>query len=103
MKSVMAKKCKVKCKVIDCSYNTDGFCHAMSITIGDHGEAMCDTFYLSAEHVRENDVACVGACKVEDCIHNDGLLCLCKHIRVGRKDEDFYCLSYKAHEKESES
>jgi hypothetical protein len=97
MKSIIDQKCKVQCETADCSYNIDGFCHAISITVGDHGQAICDTFCLSAiQGGRESIIACVGACKVEDCIHNNGLLCRRNHITISCRDEDFYCLWYKA-------
>jgi hypothetical protein len=41
-------KTKVECEIRDCAYNMNGFCHADSVTIGDHGTPMCDTFCLSA-------------------------------------------------------
>jgi hypothetical protein len=100
MESTIAKKCKVQCEMADCSYNINRYCHAISITVGDQGQAICGTFCLSAiRGGRESIVACVGACKVEDCIHNSGLLCRRNHITIGCRDEDFYCLSYKARQK----
>lgn len=92
-------KCKVKCEMGDCSYNTNSLCHADSITIGDHGRPICDTFCLSAINGGcESEVAHVGACKVEECLHNHGLMCHCKHITIGPKEGDIYCLSYAARE-----
>jgi len=92
-------KTKVECRISGCSFYADGFCHALSVTIGEAGQAMCDTFYLSETHVKNNKViANVGACKVEDCQYNCNLLCNRKHITVGRKDDDFYCLSCKVRE-----
>ncbi|MEN8127274.1 MAG: DUF1540 domain-containing protein [Planctomycetota bacterium] len=99
MRSKKAAKCKVMCEVGDCSYNANGCCHADSVTIGDHGLAMCDTFCLSPiQGGNERTVAHVGACKVEDCLHNHGLLCHCRHITVGPKEDDIFCLSYMARE-----
>ena len=99
MKSKKANKCKVVCEVGDCSYNANGLCRADSVTIGDHGRPMCDTFCLSpTQGGSERTVAHVGACKVEDCLHNRSLQCHCKHIAVGPMEEDIYCLSYTARE-----
>ena len=89
-------KPKVGCEIRDCAYNTNGFCHADSVTIGDHGTPMCDTFCLSAiQGGSERTIAHVGACKVEDCQYNHDLLCQRNCITVGRRDDDFYCMSCK--------
>ncbi len=33
-----------RCDVTECSYNKDGQCHTMAITVGDASCPMCDTF-----------------------------------------------------------
>ena len=90
---------KIMCDVDDCSYNRNHICHADSITIGDHGKAVCDTFCLSAlQGGNSNSFAAVGACKVEDCLHNHGLLCHCQYITMSFQDDDVYCMKYESRE-----
>lgn len=95
MQSENSQMHKIMCEASDCSYNRDETCHADSITIGDHGRPLCDTFCLSPVLGGYSGThASVGACKVENCLHNHGLLCHCNYITIGHKDDDFYCMTY---------
>lgn len=83
------------CEVIECSYNADGMCHALAITIGDEIHPTCDTFCQSStQGGDQNSRAGVGACKVESCAHNHCLECDCSDIMVGYNQDEVDCLSF---------
>jgi hypothetical protein len=93
MKMAMIKECQAQ----DCSYNSERICHAMAITVG-HGEQhpACDTFYKSQTPGGEKDIrAGVGACKMDSCHYNQKLECHASSIKVGYRDQEADCLTYK--------
>ena len=72
------------CSVKECSYNKNGECHTIAITVGDGSHAACDTFYRSQHKGGAPDMhGCVGACRAEDCSFNSLLECTAPGIDVG--------------------
>ncbi|MDX1763698.1 MAG: DUF1540 domain-containing protein [bacterium] len=66
----------VSCTGSDCSYNKDMICNAMAVTIGEEGEAICDTYYHGSRRIAYPEtVSFVGACKMESCRFNRYLEC----------------------------
>ena len=87
---------KVKaCSVKQCAYNMDSNCHAKAITVGDHKNPDCDTFFQSPAHTKHiARTAGVGACKVTHCQYNDDFECMANGIEVGVKANHIKCLTY---------
>ncbi len=84
------------CTVSACSYNHNQACKAKAITIGDPQEPKCDTFLQSSIHSGMLDVtAGVGACKMNDCSFNEELECSAPNIKVGMKNGNADCLTFK--------
>lgn len=84
------------CSVTDCAYNRDHRCHALAITVGDDGEAACDTFCETGAHVRDGSPSAgVGACKVSSCRFNSDLECQAASVRVGYQEDRCDCLTFK--------
>ena len=85
-----------ECSVIECAYNVGQACHARAITVGDGLHPGCDTFLSNHAHTRSvSTLAGVGACKVSACRYNDDFECSASDIRVGYKDDDIDCLTYR--------
>jgi hypothetical protein len=86
-----------KCDVDECSYNGEGLCHALAITVGDIEEATCDTYCsLSRKGGDRSTVGQVGACKMGDCVFNDQLECQAEGIDVSHKGSHVDCMTYRA-------
>lgn len=86
-----------KCAVETCAYNTGAACHAKAITIGDHSEPACDTFFAAGAHPRlPQFMAGVGACKVAECRHNADYECTADRIEVGIEEDRGRCLTFSA-------
>jgi len=86
-----------ECDVTDCSYNRDGMCHAMAITIGDSINPMCDTYCTSSSMGLDTScLAGVGACKTTSCMHNTGLECSASEICVGFNNDEIDCLTFES-------
>jgi len=73
----------IDCEATQCTYNKEGKCHTLAITVGDD-EPCCDTFYNQSNkkggYVDLNGG--VGACKVSDCEYNDAFECTASGIHV---------------------
>jgi hypothetical protein len=82
------------CSVQECAFNTDQYCHAKAITIGDGSNPACDTFFEHASHATKNRNAGVGACKVESCQFNKNFDCTAVDISVGEIANTVRCLTY---------
>lgn len=84
-----------KCDIRNCAYNVNSGCHAKAITVGDHMNPGCDTFFDREFHTLENKrIAGVGACKVTDCKYNEDLECSATNIAVGMKNKKINCLTF---------
>ncbi len=88
---------KVKqCDITNCSYNEGGMCHALAITVGDGKNPHCDTFCDAGHKGGDSEsTAGVGACKVESCIFNTSLECQASGIKVGKRQNDVDCLTFR--------
>ncbi len=83
------------CQASECSYNSDGMCHAMAITIGDMTNPQCDTFCQSSSKGGDPTcIALVGACKTTSCTHNMSLECQAPGISVGYQSGEVDCLTF---------
>lgn len=87
-----------ECEMSECSYNRQGQCHALAITIGNSGTPRCDTFCTSpTEGGEANATAGVGACKTTSCVFNSNLECSAPSIRVSRLSRnEADCATYKS-------
>lgn len=66
----------VSCSGSHCSYNRDMTCNAMAVTIGEKGDAVCDTYYHGSRKIAYPEtISFVGACKMESCRFNRNLEC----------------------------
>jgi hypothetical protein len=87
------------CTVSACAYNLSQACKAKAITIGeskDPQEPICDTFFQYSTHTGIKDItAGVGACKMHDCSFNEELECSAQNIKVGMKNGNADCLTFK--------
>lgn len=83
------------CTVIDCTYNTDGKCHTMAITVGDESCALCDTYFRSGSKGGDMDVSGgVGACKASGCRFNTAFECSAGNIDVVLHSDHADCSTY---------
>jgi hypothetical protein len=83
------------CDASSCAYNVEEHCHAQAITIGDGVHPACDTFFVSASHVRETGRdAGVGACKISGCRYNEDLECAADAIHVAMHDSHADCMTF---------
>ncbi len=85
------------CDASDCAYNIDKKCHALAITVGDSGCAMCDTFIKSGIQGGAPDMTgAVGACKASTCRFNKSLECTAGSIIVGLHSTHADCKTFAA-------
>lgn len=83
------------CEARDCSYNMNGQCHTIAITVGDEGCAMCDTYTKYENKGGASDViGAVGACREADCLYNQSLECNAGSIKVGMHSGHADCVTY---------
>lgn len=85
-----------RCEVQECSYNRNGECHALAITIGDtNTNALCDTFLRAGQKGGDMDATGkVGACKADACKHNHDLECSAPGITVGSESGKAKCKTF---------
>ncbi|MDD4976943.1 MAG: DUF1540 domain-containing protein [Bacteriovorax sp.] len=84
-----------QCDVSSCGYNVNDTCHAKAITVGDHFNPGCDTFFEGSKHNKETKrIAGVGACKVGTCKYNNDFECTAENIIVGFSKHEINCLTY---------
>jgi hypothetical protein len=84
------------CEVSECSYNGEGLCHALAITVGDQQTARCDTFCdLGKQGGDRSTAGHVGACKMDDCAFNEQLECQAPAISVAHKGSEVDCMTYR--------
>lgn len=84
------------CEVGKCSYNRDGECHALAITVGGSAGALCDTFVGSEEEGGDpGAIGSVGACKMSQCAYNRSLECTAGAIHVAGKGHDADCVTFE--------
>lgn len=85
-----------QCEVSECAYNRNMMCHALAITIGGGDDHMCDTFYESEMQGGDpKSTGCVGACRSVSCTHNENLECCASEIKVGHKQMEIDCMTFK--------
>lgn len=91
------KPAKIKnCDAVDCVYNQQGKCHAISITVGGNNDHMCDTFCPSrSKGGIASAVGIVGACKVTECLYNKDFECGADSVEIGHWGKTVDCLSYR--------
>lgn len=85
----------MECDARECSYNQQGMCHALAITIGAADDHKCDTFCtMSMKGGAAEATASVGACKAASCVHNKALECSAPAIKVGYDASMVDCLTF---------
>jgi len=85
------------CDATECSYNQQGNCHAMAITIGGAADHQCDTFCtMSMKGGLADITGSVGACKAASCVHNNNLECSAPSIKVGHDANMIDCLTFSS-------
>ncbi len=83
------------CDAVECAFNTDEHCHALSITVGGQVDHKCDTFFVSSQKGgNPAAMGMVGACKVSSCMNNSMLECSAESICVGHCSDQIDCLSF---------
>jgi len=82
------------CSISECAYNHDKQCVARAITIGDHTEPSCETFFSAPRHAQAESEAVVGACKMTDCVHNGDYECQAPDIVVDRILGRAHCVTF---------
>lgn len=86
----------IRCQAMECSYNKEGKCHALAITVGDPEAARCDTFFPSSQKGGDPDaIGRVGACKMTSCVYNEMLECQASGITVDVKGDEADCVTYR--------
>lgn len=87
----------IECDATECAYNQERKCHALAITVGDHGTPRCDTFWRAPNKGGDlNIIGGVGACRASQCRYNRSLECTASGIRVGRAGDEVDCLTFSA-------
>ena len=85
------------CEMRECAYNESSQCHAIAITIGDSGDARCDTYFgFESKGGDPDQTGHVGACKMSDCVHNERLECTAGGIHVAGKGDQADCTTYRS-------
>jgi hypothetical protein len=84
------------CDATDCTYNTNGRCHAPAITIGsDAVLPACVTFLPDEQHFTPRPIAGVGACKISACVYNRNRSCDAIAIDVALHGDSPGCMTFK--------
>jgi len=85
-----------KCDAGSCSYNRDGKCHALAITVGDAGHPRCDTYIqMPGRGGDMSAIAGVGACRVDICRFNQDLECTAAKIAVAMHSDCPDCATFR--------
>ncbi len=84
------------CAAGQCAYNIAKVCHALAITVGNKGQASCETYFgVAMKGGDRSTPGHVGACKMLDCAHNVDLECQAPGISVGMQADLPSCVTYQ--------
>ncbi len=82
------------CDMESCTYNMDGLCHTLAITVGPHAE--CNTYIHGSAKGGFNDAnGGIGSCLAADCRFNERLECRAPEIDVSSHEKHADCETYE--------
>jgi hypothetical protein len=80
------------CNMSTCTYNKDGACHTLAITVGPHAE--CNTYVHASRRGGFPEVrGGIGACTATSCQFNHHLECQAPKVDISTDDKHADCRS----------
>jgi hypothetical protein len=88
-----------KCNMSTCTYNKDGSCHTLGITIGPHAE--CNTYVHASSRGGFPEIkGGIGACLTSNCKFNNNLECQAKEVDVAVDNKHADCKTFQSEGKQ---